>query len=121
MVRSPYLAKSLPFFALPGQSESDVFSFFLPEFCYTYCMTGTISQNSAYHIWAADNVVYGPVELPALIDWVKDKRVLAETWVFDGQNDRWRKAASLPELQLFFRKPSRSQTPRPLSPSAERT
>jgi len=63
-----------------------------------------ISQSLAYSIWAADNVVYGPVELPTLISWVRDERVLAETWVFDGQNDRWRKAASLPELQLFFRK-----------------
>jgi CRP/FNR family cyclic AMP-dependent transcriptional regulator len=63
-----------------------------------------ISQSIAYSIWAADNVVYGPVELPTLISWVRDERVLADTWVFDGQNDRWRKAASLPELQLFFRK-----------------
>jgi len=30
--------------------------------------------------------------------------VLSDTWVFDGQNDRWRKAATLPELSLFFRK-----------------
>jgi hypothetical protein len=67
-----------------------------------------ISQSVAYSIWAADNVVYGPVELPTLISWVRDERVLAETWVFDGQNDRWRKAASLPELQLFFRKKSDS-------------
>jgi len=57
----------------------------------------------AYSIWAADNVVYGPVELPTLISWVKDERVLADTWIFDTVNDRWRKAASLPELQLFFR------------------
>jgi hypothetical protein len=65
-----------------------------------------ISQSVAYSIWAADNVVYGPVELPTLISWVRDERVLAGTWVFDIQNDRWRKAASLPELQLFFRKKS---------------
>jgi Cyclic nucleotide-binding domain len=69
-----------------------------------------ISQSVAYSIWAADNVVYGPVELPTLINWVRDERVLAETWVFDGQNDRWRKAASLPELQLFFRKKGDSAT-----------
>ncbi|HEY3862472.1 MAG TPA: cyclic nucleotide-binding domain-containing protein [Verrucomicrobiae bacterium] len=62
------------------------------------------SQSVVYSIWAADNIVYGPVELPALIGWVKDERVLTDTWVFDGQNDRWRKAASLPELALFFRK-----------------
>jgi hypothetical protein len=65
-----------------------------------------VSQSVAYRIWAADNVVYGPVELPILINWVRDERVLPGTWVFDGQNDRWRKAASLPELQLFFRKKS---------------
>lgn len=67
-------------------------------------MAAEISQSVAYSIWAADNVVYGPVELPTLISWIRDERVLAETWVFDSQNDRWRKAASLPELQLFFRK-----------------
>ncbi len=61
-------------------------------------------QAILYSIWAADNAVYGPVELPILIGWVKDERVVAETWVYDSQNDRWRKAANLPELQLFFRK-----------------
>jgi CRP-like cAMP-binding protein len=44
------------------------------------------------------------VELPALINWVKDERVVAETWIYDSQNDRWRKAANVPELQIFFRK-----------------
>jgi CRP/FNR family cyclic AMP-dependent transcriptional regulator len=61
-------------------------------------------QGALYSIWAADNVVYGPVELPALISWIKDERVLADTWVFDNQNDRWRKASQIAELQLFFRK-----------------
>lgn len=60
-------------------------------------------QAILYSIWAADNVVYGPVELPALVSWVKDERVVADTWVYDNQNDRWRKAAKIPELQLFFR------------------
>ena len=65
-----------------------------------------------FSIWAADNVVYGPVELPTLITWVKDERVTADTWVFDNQRDRWRKACSVPELSLFFRKGS-SSTPGP--------
>jgi CRP-like cAMP-binding protein len=64
------------------------------------------SQSVHYHIWAADNVVYGPVELPTLVAWIKDERVLADTWIFDAQNDRWLKAAQLPELQLFFQKKS---------------
>jgi hypothetical protein len=72
-----------------------------------------VSQSVVYSIWAADNVVYGPVELPTLISWVQDERVLAEAWVFDGQNDRWRKAASLPELSLFFRKKGDASHPAP--------
>ena len=64
-------------------------------------------QAILYSIWAEDNVVYGPVELPALIGWVKDERVVAGTWVYDNHNDRWRKAAQIPELQLFFRKRAR--------------
>jgi len=70
------------------------------------------SQSVQYNIWAADNVVYGPVELPTLAAWVKDERVLANTWIFDGQNDRWRKAAQLPELQSFFQKQSGSTSAR---------
>jgi len=65
-------------------------------------------QTILYSIWAADNAVYGPIELPTLIGWVKDERVVAETWVYESQNDRWRKAANLPELQLFFRKKATS-------------
>lgn len=61
-------------------------------------------QAVLYSIWAEDNVVYGPVELPTLVGWIKDERVLAETWVYETQNDRWRKASNIPELQLFFRK-----------------
>lgn len=62
------------------------------------------NQTFQYSIWAADNVVYGPVELPTLVAWVQDERVLTDTWIFDGQNDRWRKAGHLPELQIFFHK-----------------
>jgi hypothetical protein len=62
------------------------------------------NENVHYGIWAADNVVYGPVELPTLIGWIKDERVTAATWIFEFANDRWRKAEQIPELQLCFRK-----------------
>lgn len=74
--------------------------------CYIEAVSADVNQGVAYRIWAADNVVYGPVELPALIDWVKDERVLADTWVFDSRNDRWSKARQMPELQSFFSKPA---------------
>jgi len=79
-----------------------------------------VNQGAVYCIWAADNVVYGPVELSSLIDWVKDERVLAETWVFDRRNDRWSKAARMPELQSFFPKSSEPPAPVPVpAPRAE--
>ena len=30
-----------------------------------------------YCIWGVDNVVYGPVDLPTLVNWVRDERVTA--------------------------------------------
>jgi hypothetical protein len=62
------------------------------------------TENVQFGIWAADNVVYGPVELPTLIAWAKDERVTADTWVFEFAKDRWRKAQQIPELQLCFGK-----------------
>jgi CRP-like cAMP-binding protein len=83
-----------------------VFAFHSLGFRHTSPVAVETSQRVAFSIWAADNNVYGPVDLPTLICWVEDDRVLPDTWVFDGQNDRWRKAASFPELQLYFRKKS---------------
>ncbi|MEY2409687.1 MAG: family transcriptional regulator, cyclic receptor protein [Verrucomicrobiota bacterium] len=56
-----------------------------------------------FKIWGVDNVVYGPVELPILIAWVKEERVTADTWVYSEQADSWRKAPEVSELQMFFR------------------
>lgn len=66
-----------------------------------------------FKIWGVDNVVYGPVELPMLIAWVKEERVAAETWVYSEQVDAWRKAPAVPELQMFFRNRSLAPGPAP--------
>lgn len=63
-------------------------------------------QSVGYRIWGVDNVVYGPVELPVLVSWVKDQRVTAETWIHVDADSRWAKAGSLTELAMFF-SPSR--------------
>jgi len=60
--------------------------------------------SEGFKIWAVDNQVYGPVELPVLVGWVKEERVTAGTWIFSERDDAWQKAAKLPELQMFFRK-----------------
>jgi hypothetical protein len=73
-------------------------------------------QNAPFRIWAVDNVVYGPVDLPTLVEWVKDERVTAETWVFNDEKGSWFKAPQIPELKDFFRPPPVAE-PEPSGPA----
>lgn len=68
-----------------------------------------------YKIWGVDGVIYGPVELPTLVSWVKDERVTATTWIHCDENDSWKKAGEIQELRMFFREKS---TAHPSSASA---
>jgi len=56
----------------------------------------------AYSIWGVDNVVYGPVDLPMLVNWVQEERVTADSWIYRQDTDAWQKAAHIPELKMFF-------------------
>ena len=56
----------------------------------------------AYSIWGVDNVIYGPIDLPALVNWVQEERVTADTWIYLHQEDSWQKAAAIAPLQMFF-------------------
>src|SRR5437764_3837462 len=56
-----------------------------------------------FFVWGIDQAAYGPVELPALISWVKDERVTPETWIFATKDEAWQKASEVPELKMFFR------------------
>jgi len=58
---------------------------------------------STYRVWGIDSVVYGAVDLPGLVQWIKDERVTADQWVFAEHDNRWQKAADLPELQATLR------------------
>src|SRR6266511_1087812 len=62
----------------------------------------------AYRIWGTDNVIYGPVALPTLVNWVREQRVTAATWIHVGEEDRWQKAADISQLQMFFKPKSAS-------------
>ena len=68
------------------------------------------TSGTGFKIWAVDNVVYGPVELPVLIDWVKDERVTANTWVFSEKDDSWSRAKGVAELRMFFQPKQASRT-----------
>jgi CRP-like cAMP-binding protein len=57
---------------------------------------------SSYRVWATEKVVYGPFDLITLVDWVRQKRVTAETWVYCERRSTWAKAAAMNELKLLF-------------------
>jgi CRP/FNR family transcriptional regulator, cyclic AMP receptor protein len=56
-----------------------------------------------YRIWGNDNISYGPVELPALVDWVRQGRVFRNTWVFREDKADWSQACDISELKMFFK------------------
>ena len=62
-----------------------------------------IATETGFIVWGLDQTAYGPVELPALVSWVKDERVTADTWIYAAKNSSWQKASEVPELQMFFR------------------
>ncbi len=65
-----------------------------------------------FMIWGIDNVVYGPVDLPTLIAWVKDERVTTHTWVFVQAENQWLPARNIPQLQMFLASaPRKSESP----------
>ncbi|HEV2695339.1 MAG TPA: Crp/Fnr family transcriptional regulator [Verrucomicrobiae bacterium] len=55
-----------------------------------------------YFIWGVDDTPYGPVELSTLVDWIRDERVIPETWVFSRNAAKWLQAVDLSELRPYF-------------------
>ena len=76
-------------------------------------------SNIGFRIWAVDNVIYGPVELPTLVSWVKDERVTADTWVFSEKDAGWQQAARVPELRMFFQPKTSAPPASAASPTAD--
>jgi Cyclic nucleotide-binding domain/GYF domain 2 len=55
-----------------------------------------------FFIWGIDDAPYGPVDQAVLTDWIKDARVLPDTWVFARRTGAWQQAAEIPELKKLF-------------------
>jgi len=66
------------------------------------------ADSIGFKVWGSDNVVYGPVELPELVNWVQSKRITADSWIFSENDDRWAKASQMAELRMFFNPKSAS-------------
>jgi len=65
--------------------------------------------DETYKIRACDNLVYGPVTLPILLDWAKDERVVAGTWIHRLSDDSWQKAESIPAVREALLEINRSK------------
>ena len=55
-----------------------------------------------YFVWGVDDAPYGPIELATLVDWIRDERVLPDTWIFSRSASQWQMAAHLPELSNYL-------------------
>ncbi len=67
-------------------------------------------ESVGYRIWGVDDVVYGPVDLPVLADWIRDERVTPDTWIYSERDGAWQKASLTAELEIFFSRRSTSDT-----------
>lgn len=56
-----------------------------------------------YRTWGNDNISYGPVELPGLVDWIRQGRVLRNSWVYREDKGEWARAADISELKILFK------------------
>ncbi|HVY69074.1 MAG TPA: cyclic nucleotide-binding domain-containing protein [Verrucomicrobiae bacterium] len=65
-----------------------------------------------------DGVVYGPVDLPTLSNWIKEERVASGTWVYGEQKDAWHRAGDIAELRdIFEERPAGATAAVTLSPA----
>lgn len=60
------------------------------------------SDAREYRVWAMDDSVYGPVVAAVLRDWVRDERILSESWIFCETTRRWLQAGQMEELRALF-------------------
>lgn len=57
-----------------------------------------------YKVLACDNVVYGPIDMPTLIQWTVDERILPETWIMRVIDNAWVPAGLMSDLRPHFAK-----------------
>lgn len=56
-----------------------------------------------YRLWGADNIAYGPVELPGLVTWVRQGRMTPDSWVYRDEQRDWVRAKDLTELKAILK------------------
>jgi hypothetical protein len=64
--------------------------------------TECVQEVESYKVWAVDNMVYGPIELQTLVEWVQEGRVTPQTWVHTASRNCWVRAKDFPSLREHF-------------------
>jgi hypothetical protein len=57
-----------------------------------------VHGEQAFHVWGADRVVYGPVSVAKLGEWLANGRVTPKSWIYSEQDETWVRAEDRSEL-----------------------
>jgi Cyclic nucleotide-binding domain len=69
----------------------------------------SLSRQDLFRVRDSDNMVYGPVDLSTLVQWVQEKRVLPETLIHVESESRWHQAQDYAPLQAYFSSQQKSK------------
>ena len=64
----------------------------------------TDADAPVFKVLSSDNLIYGPINLATLVQWVQERRVQPETWVHLETANNWVAAGSIAALQSEFDK-----------------
>ena len=56
-------------------------------------------ENDTYKVWAADNMIYGPIDFPTLREWVSENRIFSDTWIHSERANAWYHAKEIDALR----------------------
>jgi CRP-like cAMP-binding protein len=60
------------------------------------------TSDPVFKVWSSDDLIYGPVDLATLVQWVQERRVLRDTWVHSQAANDWVAAGDMEELRSHF-------------------
>ena len=60
------------------------------------------STDAVFKVLAPDNLIYGPIDLATLVQWVRERRVQRESWIHWETEKDWVAAGSISALQAEF-------------------
>jgi CRP-like cAMP-binding protein len=60
------------------------------------------SPDAVFKVLSSDNLIYGPIDLATLVQWVRERRVRRESWVYWETAKNWVAAGAITALQPEF-------------------